>query len=119
MKSLNFAGPGLLNNKQASRSVITSTEGSLLPDQLENLVLEEVCKITDYEIQVLNCPTIMLGRGGLGWLTLAGYKGMIESAEKLKKLIVCECGEVHEDTKEAELKDIAERSNIQLELLNW
>ena len=113
LKSLNFAGDEILINQQSFGSAITGTEGSLLPIQLENLTIEGVYGITDYDLQFLDYPTIILAR--LDRLTLAGFRKMMEYAEKLKKMVVFTYN-VKYGEEEAELKDIARKNKIQLKI---
>ena len=111
LKRLNFAGRDILGYRQDFGSAITSIKGSLLPVQLEHLVLDEVQNITDYDLQFLDFPSITLATMD-DW-TITGIKQMIEHAKKLKELTFCDCGG---SKTVAELKDIAKRYNIQINL---
>ena len=112
IKSLNFAGFHLLNKLQSFGSVITSTEESLLPSQLETLALE-LLEINDCDLQFLDRPSITLK--ALWKLTPPGFQKMMDSAEKLTKITVFESP--IQDGEEAQLKDIARRNNIQLKII--
>ena len=111
LKRLNFAGLDLLSYEQDFGPAITSTKGSLLPVQLEHLVLDEVQNITDNDLQFLDFSSITLTT--VDNCTITGIKRIIENAKKLRELRVCDFGG---STTQAELRDIAKRYNIQINL---
>ncbi|KAI7857524.1 hypothetical protein BDC45DRAFT_501417 [Circinella umbellata] len=111
LKSLNFADDELING-QSLYSVINGPDKSLLPNQLEILVLEDVGITTDNDVQFLDFSTIKLLM--LDGLTTAGLKGMVENSKRLKKLVVDLCDQKYiQDNIPAEIGDFMKRNNIQ------
>ncbi|KAI7848079.1 hypothetical protein BDC45DRAFT_524243 [Circinella umbellata] len=111
LKSLNFADDELING-QSLYSVINGPDGSLLPNQLEILVLEDVGITTDNDVQFLDFSTIKLLR--LDGLTTARLKGMVKNSKRLKKLVVDLCDRKYiQDNVPAEIEDLMKRNNIQ------
>ncbi|KAI7854592.1 hypothetical protein BDC45DRAFT_535174 [Circinella umbellata] len=115
LKSLNFAGSDLLSNNHSFGSVISSEEKSLLPSELENLVLHDVNRITNDDLQFLDCSNILLAK--LYGVTIDGIKVMMENSKRLKKLTVRRCGRTMDAHRQREeVKDIVKRKNIEFEL---
>ncbi|KAG2217138.1 hypothetical protein INT45_008853 [Circinella minor] len=111
LKSLNFADDELING-QSFYSVINGPDGSLLPNQLEILVLEDIGITTDNDVQFLDFSTIKLLM--LDGLTTAGLKGMVKNSKRLKKLVVDLCDQKYiQDNIPAEIGDFMKRNNIQ------
>ncbi|KAG2220802.1 hypothetical protein INT45_012471 [Circinella minor] len=115
LKSLNFAGASLLSNDQSFGSIISSEEKSLLPSELENLVLHDVNGFTEDDLQFLDCSKILLAK--LHGVTIDGLKVMMENSKKLNKLTVRRCGTSLDARRQRkELKDVVKRKNIEFEL---
>ncbi|KAI7847145.1 hypothetical protein BDC45DRAFT_527005 [Circinella umbellata] len=122
LKSLNFAGPDVLygirhyqggSNAVGWATVITDKQECLLPDQIEDLVLEDSKAISDSDLEFLDIPSITIGE--LSALKITAIQKMMTNAQKLKKLTVFDYGEFQEDGEI--LEDTAKRNNISLEIV--
>ncbi|KAI9262134.1 hypothetical protein BDA99DRAFT_537480 [Phascolomyces articulosus] len=110
LKTLHLAGSHLIHHPDHTMGSVMKDMGkAFIPPELEMLVLEMMLHtLTDGDLKGLDCPTITLHT--LEDVTLDGIRKMIESAQKLKGLVIHDWKGLYE----SDLMDLAKKENIHL-----